>query len=86
MYEPSKTSLNCANRAPGRAPVETRDDMLLKLRTVLDKMADGDPEIESVRGRCRGIIMFYEVRRWRQWTPLKRRDGWCLSVAEGAIK
>ena len=31
MYEPSKTSLNWANRAPGRAPVETRDDMLLRL-------------------------------------------------------
>ena len=28
-YKPSKTSLNWANRAPGRAPVDTRDDMLL---------------------------------------------------------
>lgn len=31
MYEPSKTSLNWANRAPGRAPVETRDDILLAI-------------------------------------------------------
>ena len=81
MYEPSKTSLNCANRAPGRAPVEIRDDMLLRLRRVLDKTADGNSEIRSVREKRRSIIMFYEVRRWRQWTPLKRRDGWCLSVA-----
>ena len=81
MYKPSKTSLNCANRAPGRAPVEIRDDMLLRLRRVLDKTADGNPEIRSVREQCRSIIMFYEGRKWRQWTPLKRSDGWCLSVA-----
>ena len=63
MYEPSKTSLNCANRAPGRAPVEIRDDMSLRLSRVLDKMADGSPEIRSVRKECRGSIMFYELSK-----------------------
>ena len=55
--------------------------MLLKLSRVLDKTADGNLDIRSVREKRCSIIMFYEVRRWRQWTPLKRRDGWCLSVA-----
>ena len=51
MYRPSKTSLNWANRAPGRAPVETRDDMLLKFvnGVKIAKMA----VLGSVRGSCR---------------------------------
>ena len=34
--------------------------MLLRLSRVLDMTADGNPEIELGREKCRGIIMFYE--------------------------
>ena len=53
-YKPSKTSLNWANRAPGRAPVETRDDMLLTFvnGVTIAQMA----VLGSVRGSCRNRV------------------------------
>lgn len=55
MHEPSKTSLNWANRAPGRAPVETRDDMLLRLCGELLIVSETARAIEVREGRVVGV-------------------------------
>lgn len=74
-YGPSKTSLNCANRAPGRAPVETRDDMLPRVR------GRGLEEwrIKELWDQSGRLVVVYEARGCRQWRLSKRRNGWCLS-------
>ena len=74
MYKPSRTSLNWANRAPGRAPVETRDDMS-PISVVLFGTSEESCS-DQAKAKCGGCMKLENGNNGR----LYNIDCWCLSI------